>query len=467
VTATAVPALLGDLAALPEATVITRSDPDFPRAARIANIDISVVPLAVVECRSPFAVAAALRLASTMGLPVAVRAGGFSPAGLGTVGDGIVLSLRPMTDIRIDRATGIVHVGAGVLTGELDAALTPHGLALTLPAPSAPSALGAVLSGGIGFTLRALGLCCDALISATIVTPDGTIIEADDDNHPDLMWALRGGGGNFGVVVEAALQAEPIATLTVTQCFFELPRLGALLRSLREWGPDLPWNLNIVAMVRSLPPAPWIPVDQHGRAGVIVSAIDSGPSDGGMPHEALTPLLGLPGMLHVTTTTLPPAQLREITEAAFPHERFGIRTRSGWLGELTDAAVDALVDAAADLPPGLSVLEVGLLGGAVATPSRPSAAPGRDAAYLVNLMAIWLDVDDTAAPTDWLAAADPRDRAIDTSTGVVPAFVSADQLDRAAETYGTDLPRLRKVKARYDPHNILSHTLTLSEDRDA
>jgi len=463
VTALAVPALLHDLAALAAATVITRSDPDFPRAAGVANIDISAEPLAVVECADSNAVAAVLRLVASAGLPVAVRGGGFSPAGLGTVGDGIVLSLRPMRDIRVDRATGIVHVGAGVLTGELDAALTPHGLTLTLPVPSGPSVLGAVLSGGIGFTLRALGLCCDALISATVVTADGTIVEADDQSHPDLMWALRGGGGNFGVVVEAALQARPVPAFTITHCFFGLSELGALLRSVREWGPDLPRQLTVVVMARSLPPHPGIPAQRHGRIGIVVSAIDCGPSSGGSgpPHEALAALLALPGMLHTTTTTLPPARLREITDAAFPHEHFGVRTRSGWLNELSDTAIEALVDAASDLPPGYSVLEVGLLGGAVAAPSRPSAAPGRDAGYLVNLMAMWLDPDDAPAATGWLAAADPARRTVDAAAGVVPVFVSADQLDRAADTFGVDLPRLRKVKARYDPHNVLNRTLAI------
>ena len=411
-------------------TLYTPTDPAFRYAAEIANLDVDALPLAVVECADTAAVAAAV--AASADLPLTVRGTGLSPAGLSTIDGGIVLSTRRLRGIEVDPTGATVRIGAGVSTSELDAALAPYGRTLSLSAPGEPSVVGTALFGGVGFTVGALGYTCDALLAATVVTADGSVLDVDDSSHPDLMWALRGGGGGFGVVTEATFRTWPVATLDSARAFFPRTAFRPVLEFLRRW--DVPPGMTVVLMARTLPPHPGIPPEYHGEVGILVSAVSTGTGDG------VAPLLALDGLLHGDRTPTRPAD----SHPPLPPRQFGVRTRSGWLTDLTDPMIDALVDAAATLPTGLSMLELGVLGGAVANPPLPSAAPGRDAGYLVNLMGMWVRPGDASAVAEWLAAADPELL----GHGAVPAF---DTSGRSAAAYGPDLARLRKVRAEYDP----------------
>jgi len=355
--------------------------------------------------------------------------------------------------VLVDEASGRVTIGAGVRVGQLDSVLAKHGLGLNLPVPSDPSVIGAALSGGVGFLLRKTGFVSDSIVSARVVLADGSIVDADDERTPDLMWALRGGGGNFGVVVEATMQAQPVRQLAVSRFFFAADGITEALTAIRVWGPSLPNEITVVAMLRNLPPHPAIPTEHQGRPGLIVSAVNCAEASDLGRYE-------LPGALHQEVVRLSPAELRAITDMNFSFDRFGVQAESGWLDTLDDDTIGELALACSTLPAGHSVLEIALLGGAVAEASRPSSAPGRDASFFFNAMAIWTDPDYT--PTDeltWLrSVAAFADRDL---RGVAPGFASRDQLKTAPATYGGAFARLRDVKRRYDPSNIFSRNLNI------
>ncbi len=448
------------LRAIPDTDVMTASDAAFPGAVQVANLDTAPAqPLALVECTAEAAVGPVVRCVTTAGLPLSVRGGGYSVAGFGTVDAGIIASLRRLRHIGIGPQARTVRVGAGVTAGELDTALAPHGLSLNLPVPSNPSVIGAALSGGIGFTLRRDGFGSDAMIAARVVTADGSLVAADDSRTPDLMWALRGGGGNFGAVVEATFQARPVDRFTVAQGFYGTDDIPARLRFVRDWSAALPDEVTVVAMLRNLPPHPAIVPGRRGRPGLIVTAVHCGDESGA--DRALAPLIAQPSALHSSTMRLPPSALRAITDAQFPYRHFGIRGRSGWLDALADDVIDGLAAACGTVPPGHSLIEIAALGGAVAAPPYPGAAPGRGCAFLCSAMALWVDGTGAAPALEWLESIPVLREPGVTARGVIPGFVSADQLDATAATYGPDLARLRAVKRRYDPGNVFRRNLNV------
>jgi FAD/FMN-containing dehydrogenase len=408
-------------------------------------------PRAVIECADADAIVGAL--SRTVPAPVAVRGAGLSPYGAARAGDAVVLSLRGAASINVNPGAGRVRVGAGVTALELDAALEPYGLCASLPSPAEAGVLGSVLAGGVGLTTRRQGLVCDGLVSALAVTPAGDVAEVDDCSDPELMWGLRGAGAQLAVVVEAELRVAPIPELTVTTCAFEQASFAAVLRRLREWGPALAPDATVVVMVGALPPLPGLEPRLVGRTGVFVIVSHCGEKTA--VQADLAGLLTVPGLLaHAQRRGSSAAHRRAAQHGGSLHE-FGVATRSGWLDVLHEQTVERLVGMALALPPGDSLLEVGLLGGAIADPPAPSAVARRNAAYLVNCMAMWPHAGDRAPGARdealrWL----PSPAAMAEACGgpaAVPVFADAGDPSSVAAAYGAGLGRLRVLKDRCDP----------------
>jgi FAD/FMN-containing dehydrogenase len=426
----------------------------------IANSEVAAAPLLVVRCADAADVSRVVTAARELGIPLAVRGGGYSPAGLGTVDGGLVADVAELDDIDIDAEGLRVRVGAGVLTGDLERALDAHGLGMTLPVPSRAGVVGAALSGGVGVLLRKLGYISDAIVGATIVTADGATLQVGEDD--DLLWALKGGGGNFGAVVQLDFRCVAQPRVTMAQLVFGEESLAAALEFYRDWTVGLPDDITAVAMFRRVPAFPGLAPELVGTPGLILTVIHAD------PDAAATDLAGLaaaPKPIFSSTTTTSPLHLREAMERGFPMASFGAVIRSGWAATLGDEDVTGIVELARTLPSPHSIVEVVRLGGAIATAAAPGCAPGRGAEFLLNAMALWVDEGDAAGSRAWaMRGADVIHSAAD-GPALIPGFVSQDELDRADATYGAGYERLRELKTRHDPHNLFSRNLNIQPTR--
>lgn len=424
----------------------------------IANTEVDGVPQLVVRCADAADVATVVGVARDHGLPLAVRGGGYSPAGLGIVDAGIVIDLGDLDAIVVDADRAVVRVGGGVLAGALESALSAHGLAATLPVPSRAGVVGAALQGGVGVLVRTLGYISDAIVGATVVTGTGDTVIVDESDETGLLWALKGGGGNFGVVTELVLRCARIPRLTAVQLVFGADRLAEGLDFYCAWSDGLPADVTTVAMARRVPPFPGVVAEHVGTVGLIVTVIHAEPDRAG---EDLAGLSAAPDTIYRGTVTCSPAELREAMERGFPHARFGAVIRSGWADALDRHELGRLADLALTLPSPHSIVEVVRLGGAIPRVAAPGCAPGRHAEFLLNVMALWSDPGDADASRAWIRDGTDVIHGVADGPALIPGFVSQDELDRAPATYGPDYPRLQLLKSRFDPHNLFRRTLTI------
>ena len=427
-----------------------------------ANWEAETRPAAVATAATPDGWAWLVRAVRAAGLPLVVRGRGWSPAGLGSAAGAVVLSTAALTEVSWV-AEQRLRVGGGASAGMTEPVLARAGQALTMPVPSDPGVVGAALAGGVGFTLRRLGLNCDALLSATLVTASGNVRQVDDATDPELMWALRGAGSQFGLVCAAEFATAPLGPVHVVQQVIDLASGTAALLDYDAWTADLTDAVTSVAMARNAPPLPGVPAAAVGRPALLLTSVHTG-SEAAAERD-LAPLRGLPGVLAERRLTTTLAQLRAVTGAPFRSTngtggRFGIRTASGWSAGLTPAAAEALVLLAAEMPPGESIVEAAAMGGAAARPARPSSAPGRDARHLLNVMAIWTDPGQRDAHLRWARWARQAVTVLRAGAEISPSFADLADLGQPG-CYGAATARLRAVKERLDPDRAFGANLTL------
>jgi FAD/FMN-containing dehydrogenase len=431
----------------------------------VANREADTLPAAVAIASTPDGWSRVIRAARDLGFPLVTRGRGWSPAGLGSATGAVVLSAAGLTSIEWT-ARQRLRVGGGTSAGAAEQALAREGEALAregealaLPVPSDPGLVGAALAGGVSFMLRRLGMNCDSLVGATLVTAAGDIIVADDDTDPELMWALRGAGAQLGLVLSAEFETSRIGPVHVVQQAIDLGEAAAALLDYDRWTAGLPDEVTSVAMLRGAPPLPGVPAHLIGRTVLLLTSVHSGTS--AAAERDLAQLRDLRGVLAERRVTTTLADLRAATDAPFGNARFGIRTASGWSRGLTAAAAEALVRLGADMPVGESVVEVAAMGGAVARPARPAAAPGRDASHLINAMALWTDPAQRDAHLRWAATARATITALRAGPEIAPGFADLADLGQPG-CYGTASERLQEVKKRLDPDGAFSANLTLT-----
>jgi len=392
-------------------------------------------------------VAAAIRFARQHGLPVAVRSGGHGVAGRAVCDGGLVIDLRAIRQVQVDPARRLARTGAGVLNGEFDAATQRHGLAVTAGIVSHTGLAGLTLGGGIGWLARRFGATCDNLTGAELVTADGEIIEAAGD--PDLLWALRGAGANFGVVTRLDLALHRAGPQVIAgMLVFPAERAAAVLDRYTALAQDAPRELGTIVNLRHAPPAPWLPADLHGRPVVLVGVCWTGvPGEEGpllAPLRALRPLADTAGPMTYTA-------LQRLLDAAVPH---GLHYfwRSDYVSSLSGPVAGALTGHSWSVRSRRSYTIIFHLGGALADPGAEAAAfSGRHHGFAVNVNAAWQppEPDDTGWVTrQW-------QRIHGSSVGVYVNFLDNEPGDRVRAAYGpAAYARLLEVKRRYDPGNV-------------
>jgi FAD/FMN-containing dehydrogenase len=445
--------VLRDLREHVHGRVLVPGDAGYDDARTLFNAMIDARPAAIAQCANADDVRTAVRFARENGIETAVRAGGHSVAGMSTVDDGLVIDVRDLKGAQVDPAARRVRCGAGLTWGEFDAATQQHGLATTGGRVSTTGVAGLTLGGGSGWLERKHGLTCDNLAAVELVTADGELIRASADEHPDLFWALHGGGGNFGVATAFEFDLHPVGpTVLAGLMLWPGARGRDVVELMREVMADAPDDLALATVYLTGPPEPFVPEHLQGARCAALAFLWAGDMDGGQRYaerfRALKPAVDLVG-------PIPYTQFQQMID-----DPPGLRNY--WTGDyllhLPDAAVDVFVEHSDRIPvPSAAQSILFPWGGAVARVS-PEDTPmaQRDATWVCHPFVLWENADDDERHMAWGRglSADMKRFA---SGGVYLNFIGDEGGDRVRAAFGPSYDRLARVKATYDPDNFFRH----------
>jgi FAD/FMN-containing dehydrogenase len=423
--------------------VLVEGDPEYERARLCFNLLIDRRPAAIARCVDANDVAAALAFGQAQGLEIAVRGGGHNPAGHCAVDDGLVIDLSRMRDVRVDHENGIAHSQGGATWLEFDAATQAHGLVTPGGVVGSTGVTGLTLGGGIGHLTAQHGLTCDNLIAAELVTPTGECVRASDEQNPELLWALRGGGGNFGVVAQAEFRLHALERVVGGRLEYKRDDVADALRLFRELAIEGPRELSIQAQLTT--DATLVP-----QLVVVPCYVGAGDDP-----EALRPLRKLAGHGNDGVRRQGFLEQQRIFDPGYGVDR------NYWKGYfvavLPDELIDDLIGRMTGLgrPPGGILIES--LHGAPKDIAPSSAALGyRDAAFNVSAMASWIEPAHDDESIDWARSTAAAIEPWSVSGGYANYMQADEPIDRIRTTFGPDsFARLQALKSRYDPHNVL------------
>ncbi|HEX5201507.1 MAG TPA: FAD-binding oxidoreductase [Actinoplanes sp.] len=440
-------ATLGELAQSLRGDLIRPGDEAYDEARSIWNGAHDKRPALIVRCHGVADVLRTVEFARSEGLSLAVRGGGHSIPGFSTVDNGVVLDLSPMNAVRVDPGRQTVTAQAGALWRDVDAETQAFGLAVTGGLVSSTGIAGFTLGGGIGWLVRRCGLTCDNLIAADIVTADGQYLRVSADERPDLLWALRGGGGNFGVVTSFEFRLHEVGpTVFAGLVFYPGEHAERILRTFPRQAPD---ELSMVINMTTAPPAPFLPAEVHGKPIVAVVGMWSGrPEDG---DAATRPFRNLAPVITDLFAPMPYTAMQTLLDPLFPRGMWNY-FRSAFFDSLDDAA-DSLVPKYAAVPNPLSELHIHHLGGAMSRIAGDATAfATRDREYLLNVVARAADADGYPAAVSWARAATD---ALSSDATTYVNFTGEASEDRVRASYPkATYDRLVSVKESYDPSNL-------------
>ena len=457
-------AAIAALAGAMRGPVIQPGDPGYDEARRVWNGMIDKYPALIARCTGTADVAAAVRWAQSRDLPVAVRGGGHNVAGNAVNDGGLVIDLSPMKGIFVDPAKRTARAQGGVTWGELDHATQLHGLVTPGGEVSPTGIAGYTLSGGMGLLQRKWGMACDNVLAAEVVTADGEVLQASAVEHPDLYWALRGGGGNFGIVTWLEFALHPLGpeiySLAVAYPAADAARL---LRTWRDFTAQAPDEITTEFVFWTLPPLPDLPEEMHGAPVVLIAGLYAGTAEAGA--RALrpvlswrTPLLDLSGPANYAAA-----------QAAFD-DLFPTTQRYYWkslyLDALDEQTIEAIVAEGATLPTPQTAIVLRHLGGAIQQlPDDANAYGHRRATYNLSLDAIWVDPADDERAIAWTRRTWQQFRDL-TGGGVYLNFAGLGEENEALARagYGGNYDRLRQIKTKYDPRNVFRGNINISPE---
>jgi FAD/FMN-containing dehydrogenase len=442
--------------------VIAPGDNGYDEARSVWNGDIDRHPAIVARCQSAADVAAALAFGQERGLEISVRGGGHGFSGNAVCDAGLMIDLSSMRGVSVDPERRRAVVGGGATLADLDGATQKYGLAVTGGTVSHTGVGGLTLGGGLGWLTRMCGLSIDNLESAEVVLPDGRIVRAAADSHPDLFWALRGGGGNFGVVTSFEFRLHQVGPEVHLALFFwGLDQGTEALRTAREVIPALPEATGaLIAVALNAPPAPFVPEQYHFAPGHALIVVGFGTAE---EHaQAIAPIRTTCPPLFEFVTPIPYAGLQQMLDDSAP---WGIRgyEKALYLDDLTDDAIAVLVDRAADKTSPMSFAPIFWLGGAYCRVRDEDTAYGgrRRPQYAVNIAAISPDAEPLAADRAWVRSLWDALRPLAGDAGSYVNFMADQDDDRVRASYGAKYDRLARIKAQYDPGNVLRRNVNI------
>lgn len=424
--------------------LIRPADPDYDAARRIWNAAIDKHPGLIVRCRGAADVAEAVKFAAANDLLVAVRGGGHNVAGRALCDNGLVIDLSDMQGVVVDPEARIVRVQGGATLGDLDRETHLHGLAVPVGVVSKTGVAGLTLGGGVGWLVRKHGLSCDNVISFELVTAKGEVITASADKHPDLFWALRGGGGNFGVVTCFTFRAQNVSTVLGGLLVHPRERAGEMLRFYRDFMASAPEELTAYAGMLTTP---------DGMPAVAMIVCWSGEQAEG--ERVLAPLRAYGPPLLDAVQLMPFPAMQQLLDGGFPDGSHNY-WKASFVPKLTDQVIDLLVEHGNRMRSPMSAVVIEFYGGAPARiGANESAFAQRAAEFNVAMIAQWADPAETATHVAW--ARDMYDAFEPHSSGMhLLNFQSEAGDDMVRTAFGKNYARLAEVKRKYDPANFFS-----------
>ena len=446
-------ATLAELESNLRGRLVRPGDPDYDQARAVWNAAHDRRPALVIRCAGAADVMRAVEFARSEGLQVAVRGGAHSIAGFSTVDGGVVIDLSPMKGIRVDPAERRAVAQAGVTWAELDHETQAFGLATTGGLVSSTGIAGLTLGGGFGWLLRKHGLAADNLVSADVVTADGQFLTASEHAHPDLFWALRGGGGNFGVVTSFEDRVHPVGpTVFAGPVFYPAADALEVLRRWRDLAPAMPDELTTLATILVAPPVPFLPEAVHGQTVIGIIALYAGPVDDGA--EVAQPLRTLATPLADLMGPMPYTAMQSLLDPLWGPGAHNYFTNA-LLGHLDDDGIDTLLARQAAGRAPVRELHLYPFGGAVSrVPAGGTAFAHRDAAFLLEIIARSPEGGGFDEHADWARGTREAMGPWSTGGGYVN-FTSEPGQDKVRASYPPDTyARLVEVKDRYDPTNL-------------
>lgn len=442
-----------ELAAVLRGGLLLRGDPVYEERRHVWNGAIDRHPLAIARCLDAEDVAAAVKIAARVRLPMTVRGGGHNVAGLAVRDDALMLDLGAMNGVEVDPSAHVARVEGGALWRDVDAATQPHGLATTGGFVSTTGVGGYTLGGGVGWLMRRCGLAIDNLLEADVVLPDGRCVVVNSDQHADLFWALRGGAGGFGVVTRFVFRLHEVGNVLAGAVFHPLSAAPELLKTFRAFALNAPNECTLMPAFITAPPAPFLPAHVHGTRVIALAWCWSG--DPARGEQILSPLTGFGQPLGKVGGLMPYAAWQPTFDSHAPAGEHYYWTTSQF-DALDDALIETLVPLAAAPPDPLCEVHVHHLGGVVASIANSATAfSHRDVPFFINVIGHSADAARFGAIREWThavrAALAPFAR-----SGVQPNFAgeASDVASRSHEV--ATQTKLATLRAHYDPHGLLA-----------
>ena len=411
-------------------------------------------PALIVRAVDEIDVIAAVDYARETGAPLAVRSGGHSFAGFGMVDGGIVVDLSGMKSMRIDPVRRTARVQPGLTWGEYAEQAQAYGLATTSGDVHSVGVGGLTVGGGVGWMVRKYGLTIDHLLSVDIVTADGRLLRASETEHPDLFWAIRGGGGNFGIITSLEFRLEPAGTILGGGIFYPATDAARIIREAADYAAQAPDELTTMVFVLHAPPLPFIPAERVGELSVLVAFCYVGDLAEG--ERVVAPLRALGEPIADAVMPMPYPGMFDLTrDLAVPGKRLALR--SMYLQSLEDDAIATIVSHMEEAAPFANFVQLRVLGGKMArVPAEATAFGHRDKPFMFSIIAEWEDATQDLGHRAWTLrfyeALRPH------AAGVYVNFVQNEGEARVRDAYKpATYERLAAVKATYDPTNLLRH----------
>jgi FAD/FMN-containing dehydrogenase len=438
-------------------TVITPSDHSYDEARQVFLTGFDRRPAAVVKAADASDVSRVVTLARETGAELAVRGGGHSRAGFGTTDGGIVLDLSAMNAVEIEAGGRTAWSQPGITAGAYTTAVGERGLATGLGDTGSVGLGGITLSGGVGFLVRKNGFTVDDLVGAEVVTADGELLAVDEETHADLFWALRGGGGNFGVATRLRLRLHEIDQ--VVGGMLILPATADVITGLIAAADAAPEELSLIANVMNAPPLPFVPAEHHGKPIVLMPLVYAGAAEAG--ERALAPIRGLAPPL---ADTVRPIRYPEMYAGPEPPRPAFAANANLFTDALPAGGAEAILEQLATATAPMAAVQLRVLGGAAArVPADATAFAHRDAKLLIVVAAMYPRAEETAEHDAWVAStADALGDAAQAPAYV--GFLGDDPEDLRRAYPPATLARLAAVKRRYDPDNLFRRNLNVLPD---